>query len=146
MTATTQDRDALWGQGYKMGIGVASGVQVYKGTIGMFNISGYIASAVIGATTLAGVIEDNVNNVNGASPIVGGGQTTRVWRRGIFRFVANAAPTAVVLGQRAAVVDNQTVGFTTGPVGISGGPQYLGRIVGFGTAPYNYLDVDLDIQ
>lgn len=142
--ATTTNRDHYFSDGWIYDYGVASGVQVYAGTI-VETKDGLLRSAVAGATTLAGISEDYKNNSSTnteLTSVTGGGLRARVRVRGIVRLKAAATPLVTHINQYALHTDNDTVGFTNA-LGLSGGAAYLGKIVGFGTAPYNYYDVDL---
>lgn len=154
MANTTQNRDSLVSDGIVYSYGVASGVELFAGTLGMvLGASSLLTKAAAGTTQFVGVIEDYANNtasnVQGVSPIANGAVKARVFRRGIFRFQANAAPTASDINKFAVVVDDQTVGVTSTP-GLSLAAGYVttavGRIVGAGTTPYNFFDVDINPQ
>jgi len=146
--ATTTNRDHYFSDGWIYDYGVASGVQVYAGTI-VETKGGNVRSVVAGATTLAGISEDNINNTSTnteLTSVTAAGLRARVRVRGVVRLKAAGTPAATDIGQYALPVDNDTVGFTNAPLGISGGVAYLGTIRGMGTVPYNYYDVDLFVK
>lgn len=145
MANTTQNRDALHGDGDLYGYGVASGIHLYAGTIGALVGGNYLGKAAAGATTLVGVVVDEADNTSSNTKITvaQGALNARVARRGIFRFNSSVTPTQAGIGQKAYPTDDQTVGVTSA-AGVSGGIQYLGTVVGYGTTPYNYYDVDID--
>jgi len=145
--ATTTNRDHYFSDGWIYDYGVASGVQVYAGTI-LETKGGNVRSVVAGATTLAGISEDNINNTSTnteLTSITAAGLRARVRVRGIVRLKAAGTPTAADINQQALPVDNDTVGVTNA-FGVSGGVATLGMVRGFGTVPYNYYDVDLFVK
>lgn len=146
MAAATQDREALISDGFRYGFGVASGIQLYAGTLVSTNAAGYLVATAVGSTTVVGVLPYGANNTSSNENLttVQNGYNAVVARRGIYRFNYSVTPTQAVVGLHAFPTDNQTVGGTSA-FGASGGVQYVGQIVGWGTSPYNYVDVDIDI-
>lgn len=147
MAAATQDREAMISDGFRYGVGVASGIQLYAGTLVSKNAAGNLVATAVGSTTVLGVLMYGANNTSSndnLTTVSAGAVNGVVARRGIYRFNYSVTPTQAVVGLHAFPTDNQTVGGTTA-FGASGGVQYVGQIVGWGTAPYNYVDVDIDI-
>ena len=125
MSDTTTARADGRQEGVLVSVALAA-VKVIKGTLINFNTSGYAQKASDTASEVfAGVAMETVDNSAGNA----GDKSARIWREGIFSFVASSATQAWV-GQKVYAVDNQTVALaatTTNDV-------LVGTVVGFVSA------------
>lgn len=113
MTALTSDRLSGQKDGLFRTVPVAAGVVIYAGALVVMNAGGYAepGQAGVGLVTL-GRAEYQANNATGAN----GAVTVKV-RRGIFNFVSGVAGDAITTANRGAtvyVIDDETVGLTSG--------------------------------
>lgn len=147
MAAATANREITRQPGELVAYNGASGRHYYAGTMVIRNNAGAIVPGALGASgdliSFLGVVQDNVNLTtnNGNSNL-----SLNVYKTGEFTFVAQGNGVSADIGRIAYLMDDQTVGVSTGiprtPVGeITGIPNstsYRVRITNYtGTLSLN---------
>lgn len=139
MSAATKNRlnDASRSAGDVVEYAGASGVHIYSGTLVLENTEGYVKPASTNGNTatdrFVGVAWDEMDNSStnsSLSSVSNGALDCRVYKSGVFTFVAQGTPSASDVGEVAYAVDDQTVGNSHAEA------ITVGNIVGYDSSNY----------